>query len=103
VGHGSQGDHHGISTVTALLFATTVLLPLWGATVHAIDTLLDWHRIASRSERMGRLLRDVAEELKRAKTPDEIRAQVRAAYAIMATENQEWAASLAFRGPTLPA
>lgn len=103
VGHDSHGGDHGISTVTALLFAITVLLPLWGATLHAIDTLLDWHRIASRSERMGRLLRDVAEDLRRAQTPGEIRAQVRAAYEIMATENQEWAASLAFRGPTLPA
>ncbi len=103
VGHGAHDADHGISTGTALLFAITVLLPLWGATLHAIDTLLDWHRIASRSERMGRLLSDVAEDLSRAQTPDEIRAQVRAAYEIMATENQEWAASLAFRGPTLPA
>jgi hypothetical protein len=104
VGHGSHGESdHGVSTVTALLFSITVLLPLWGATLHAIDTLLDWHRIASRSERMGRLLHDVSENLKRAQTPEDIRSQVRAAYEIMATENQEWAASLAFRGPTLPA
>jgi hypothetical protein len=52
---------------------------------------------------MGSMLHDVAEDLRRARTPEEIRAQVRAAYEIMATENQEWAASLAFRGPTLPA
>jgi hypothetical protein len=104
VGHGSHGEpDHGLSTVTALLVSITVLLPLWGATLHAIDTLLDWRRIASRSERMGSMLHDVAEELRRAQTPEEIRAQVRAAYEIMATENQEWAASLAFRGPTLPA
>ncbi|MCL4693437.1 MAG: hypothetical protein KJ060_13125 [Candidatus Hydrogenedentes bacterium] len=103
VGHGSHGDHHGVSTVTALLFATTVLLPLWGATLHAIDSLHDWHRMASRSERMGRQLQNVAEGLKNAATPEEIRRQVRTAYEIMATENQEWAASLAFRGPTLPA
>lgn len=103
VGHGAHGSEvHDLSMITKLLVCTTILLPVWGATLHAIDTLLDWHRISIRSELMGRLLYEVADDLRRAQTPEEIRAQVRIAYEIMAAENHEWAASLAFRGPVLP-
>ncbi|GMW02388.1 MAG: hypothetical protein AMXMBFR84_35240 [Candidatus Hydrogenedentota bacterium] len=102
IGHGEPGKH-GMGTVTAVLFGITVLLPLWGATFQAINTLLDGERISSRSANMARLLNDVAEDLRKAETPDEIRAHVRTASDIMASENYEWAASLAFHGPHLPA
>ena len=104
VGHNATDDGgHGAGAVNAVLLSVTVLLPLWGATLQAISTLLDGERIASRSARMSRLLHDVAEDLCKTETPEEIRALVRTANDIMASENYEWAASLAFHGPHLPA
>jgi hypothetical protein len=80
-----------------------IILPAWGAAVHAVNVLRDRERIAARSHRMSHVLRRIADRADRASSLDELRAQVARAEEVMATENLEWWVSLSFRELELPA
>ncbi|MBI2477863.1 MAG: hypothetical protein HYV60_04225 [Planctomycetia bacterium] len=79
-----------------------VILPAWGASIHAIASLLEYDRIAARSERMARVLERCAERARRATNSQALVKEIDAAEEIMAAENHEWVASLKFRELVLP-
>lgn len=79
-----------------------IVLPAWAAAVHAVGTLLDWERIAARSERMSEVLNDFALQIERAPDLQVLKAEVAVAEQIVVAENQEWLASLSFHELQLP-
>jgi hypothetical protein len=103
VGHGQHGDHAEGFPVGNVITCLAIILPAWGAAVHAVNVLRDRERIAARSHRMSHVLRRIADRADRASSLDELRAQVARAEEVMATENLEWWVSLSFRELELPA
>ena len=86
-----------------LITFLAIVLPAWGAAVHAIANLLEHDRMAARSKKMSDVLAAAAGRAEEAATLDELRLEVALAEQLMAAENQEWLVSLSFRGLTLPA
>lgn len=89
--------------VGTLIASLAIVLPAWGAAVHAIDTLLERERIAERSAQMATILKEVGRRLERTTDLPSLQAEVRRARDVILAENQEWLASLRFRPPVLPA
>jgi hypothetical protein len=105
VGHGAAGEHdagHGFGLVGKLITALAIALPAWGATIHAVNTLLERERISIRSAQMAKVLKQVVHHAEQARTPEELSAVIRQAEEIMLMENHEWWVSLSFRPPVLP-
>ncbi|MGI9175876.1 MAG: hypothetical protein ACR2GR_11220 [Rhodothermales bacterium] len=103
VGHGEPG--HGLTAWVLLGLVITflaIVLPAWGAAVHAITNLLDRERIAERSRRMTQVLARLQTRAEEADTLDDLREVAQQAEHIMATENAEWWISLSFRELVLP-
>jgi hypothetical protein len=100
VGH----DHHAHPLMSAgnwiTLFA--IILPAWGAALHAIHTQMEHERIATRSARMAEALTVVADRCDRAETLPALRAAISEAEHVIGLENHEWSVMLSFRGPVLP-
>lgn len=98
VGH-VEGAHE-LSAWVALgfaLIALSIALPAWGASVHAVNTMLDHDRVSSRSDGMYRLLKyEVAPDIEQATSLEELRIAVERAAELMMRENYEWLTSLAF-------
>lgn len=97
-GHGPAESYILGNAITSL----AIVLPAWGAAVHAINVLRDRERIAARSRRMATVLSQIAERAERAVALDALRIQAAAAEEVMAAENLEWWASLSFRELELP-
>jgi hypothetical protein len=102
VGHGATGEWAGRPLLGLALACLAVVLPAWGATVYAIDTLLERERIAARSRRMATVLKALAGRAAQAPSLGELREAVARAEEVMATEVHEWAVSLSFRDLVLP-
>ncbi len=102
VGHG-DGEHNRLGDVSLWISFFAVILPAWGASIHAIASLLEYDRIAVRSKRMADVLGRIAERAGRADTLDALAAEICMAEEIMAAENHEWVVSLKFRDLVLPA
>jgi hypothetical protein len=83
--------------------ALAIVLPAWGAAVHAVSTLLERERIAERSRHMAKVLRQIAARASRAATFDALRGAVEQAAEVMAMENHEWSVLLSFCRPELSA
>lgn len=98
VGYDGQGDH-----LAHVITVLSVLLPAWGAAVHAISSMLDHHRLGHRSEQMADLLEGIAQAVENAPSAAVVEAEVRRAAVAMSAENHEWLVSLAFRDLVLPA
>ena len=96
-GHGEDGSWLGVGAT-----ALAITLPAWAATLHAINTLLERERIASRSAQMATVLHRLAQRTEHAATWEDLTVCVSRAEEIMATENHEWWASLSFRDLVLP-
>ncbi|QDU39624.1 hypothetical protein Mal4_39700 [Maioricimonas rarisocia] len=103
VGHGEH-DHaaSGVSRLDAWITFFAIVLPTWGAAIHAITTQLELERIAARSERMAMLLSLVVERAREAESLDALREVVAEGQRVMGTENHEWWILLSFRQPVLP-
>lgn len=103
VGH---DDHHHAATdlqrVDVWITFFAIVLPAWGAAIHAITNQLELERIAARSQRMSALLSIVIERARKAESLEELREVVSEGQRVMGTENHEWWILLSFRQPILP-
>ena len=99
VGH-AEGDHHdgGFLRWDAVITFLAIVLPVWGAAIHAIVTQLELDRIAARSKQMASVLGVLVERAEEAETFEELRQVVLEAQRVMGTENHEWWILLSFRG-----
>lgn len=79
-----------------------IVLPVWGAAVHAVNNLLEYERIAERSANMAQALALFASRAAEAKSPEALRNVVGEVEQLMATENHEWLVSLSFRSLNSP-
>lgn len=96
----SAGNHHEsnrLADVSLWISFFAIILPAWGAATHGIATLLEYDRLATRSQTMAEQLNKVVDIARRATNLADLTAAVEKAEAIMAAENQEWFASLMFR------
>jgi len=80
-----------------LLTFLSIVLPVVGASIHAVASLLEHERIAARSARMENVLGTIAQETREATSIDELRAACARAHHVMSIENHEWLVSLSFR------
>lgn len=99
-GDAQRDNRLGDMSVWISFFA--VILPAWGASIHAIASLLDYDRVAEHSERMAQNLERLAERCRRPYSREALAAEIHHAEAIMAVEVHEWAVSLKFRELVLP-
>lgn len=104
VGH-PHGEEHPAPYLRLDLWITffAIVLPVWGAAVHAVTTQLEFERIGLRSGRMAQVLERLAERTKRAQSIEELRAVIAEGERIISIENHEWWVLLSFRPPVLPA
>lgn len=110
VGHqhaGPEHDHQAIGwswlPVGVLIASLAIVLPAWGAAVHAIETLLERERIAERSDQMAAILQEISRRIERTTDLPSLQGEVRRARDVILAENHEWFVSLRFRPPVLPA
>ncbi|MHC1733931.1 MAG: hypothetical protein AB9888_18110 [Bacteroidales bacterium] len=88
--------------IESLIISLVIILPAFASAQHAIGVVRDFERIATRSERMKVLLRDVARSLNNTAGWEEMKREIALAEDIMSTENHEWWVSLSFRRVNLP-
>jgi hypothetical protein len=85
-----------------LIVSLVIILPSFASAQHAIDSVRDSERIATRSAMMKELLSSIAHKMKDAPGWEELNREIRRAEDIMSTENHEWCVSLSFRRISLP-
>lgn len=95
VGHDSMAGH--------IISFLALVLPVWGATLHALTSQQERERIAERSARMDRELGQIRLDMLRARTPDELRISAEEAAMLMKVETREWWVLLSFQEPRLHA
>lgn len=109
IGIGHSDSMHLLGLIITFL---AIVLPAWGAAVHAINHMLEYQRIAERSKRMSSILNSMVKRVDEAielAENDEQAALTRIvnlaveAEQVMSTENHEWCISLSFKGLVLPA
>ncbi len=103
--HHSEAQQHaaGVEELAGLgITFFAIILPAWGAAVHAVGNMLEHDRIATRSEHMSRVLKQIVAEADAANTIDELKHAIGHAEEVMATENHEWLVSLSFRNISSP-
>lgn len=99
IGHeGSPIYLHGLPEAIAILAVT---LPAWGGALHGIAHLMDYGRIAERSDRMHIELGKLVREMETAENAEVIGDIAKRADELMAMENLEWMMTLAHRKPEL--
>ncbi len=91
-----------VTVVAAQILFFPASLPAWGAAVHAVGNLLEHGRIATRSEHMSRVLKQIVGEAKAASDLNELKQTITHAEEMMATENHEWLVLLSFRNINSP-
>jgi hypothetical protein len=101
-GVGAQPHQLAVVVIGNWITFLAIILPAWGAAVHAIMTQLEYERISIRSKRMANALRIVAERCERAATLEALRKVVRDGERAVGIENHEWWVLLSFRPPELP-
>jgi hypothetical protein len=102
VGHTAEQHQYTVLVVGNWITFLAIVLPAWGAAVHAIMTQLEYERISIRSQRMATALSIVAERCERAETIEALRQEVRDGERVVGIENHEWWVLLSFRPPALP-
>jgi hypothetical protein len=104
VGKDDHGEHGGSEGwLSLLIMAAAILMPAWGAAVHAINTLSENEKIAERSRQMAQILNGIALRAEQATTIDELREEIRRVEDVMAAECNDWWVTLGFRNLVLPA
>jgi hypothetical protein len=102
IGVGHTDDHTGhfrLARIDLWITLFAITLPAWAAAGHAVDTLLDYERIAERSKQMAPRLESIATVVQQASTFDALNTAAHESQDIMAVENLEWLASLRFQRP----
>lgn len=103
--HAVETQQHSVSLNEMVGLGITffaIILPAWGAAVHAVGNLLEHDRIATRSLHMSRVLNQIVDEAKAASNIEELKQAISRAEELMATENHEWLVSLSFRSIETP-
>jgi len=85
-----------------LIIAVVIILPSFAAAQHAIGSIHDYERIATRSARMKEILLSLQSSINRVNSWEELRIEMQRAEDIMSAENHEWCVSLSFRRISLP-
>lgn len=85
-----------------LIVATVIILPSFAAAQHAIGSIHDYERIATRSARMNEILLSLQSSINRVNSWEELIIEIQRAEDIMSAENHEWCVSLSFRRVSLP-
>lgn len=101
VGHSHGGEIPAFRVDYAITFLA-ILLPVWGAAVHAINTQLEFDRIAVRSARMAVVLDLIVEQAEKSTDVKSLRQIIAEGEQIIGIENHEWWILLSFRKPILP-
>jgi hypothetical protein len=96
-------EYNRLGDLSLWISFLAVALPAWGASIHAIASLLEHARIAERSKRMAEVLERIAERARRTTTIETLAKEICIAEELMAAENHEWVVSLKFRELVLPA
>jgi len=85
-----------------LIVAIVIILPSFAAAQHAIGSIHDYERIATRSARMKEILLSLQSSINRVDSWEELSIEIQRAEDIMSAENHEWCVSLGFRRVSLP-
>jgi hypothetical protein len=85
-----------------LIVAIVIVLPSFAAAQHAIGSIHDYERIATRSARMKEILLSLQSSINRVNSWEELSIEIQRAEDIMSAENHEWCVSLGFRRVSLP-
>ncbi|MEI7526821.1 MAG: hypothetical protein WCJ95_20900 [Mariniphaga sp.] len=89
-------------TLEYFITALVVILPAFASAEHAIGSIHDFERIATRSARMNEILKSLERSIAKADTWDALKREIQRTEDIMSTENHEWCVSLSFRRISLP-
>ena len=84
------------------IIALVIILPAFATAQHAIGSIHDFERIATRSARMKEILNHLERSIYKTTTIDALKREIQRAEEIMSTENHEWCVSLSFRRISLP-
>lgn len=101
--HAEHPQSHRLEDISLWITFLAIILPAWGAANHAVASMLEYERIAKRSEKMAALLHEIAERAGQCRTQDAFSELVAQAAILIETENREWMVSLSFQGLKLPA
>ncbi|MCU7812515.1 MAG: hypothetical protein KZQ77_15000 [Candidatus Thiodiazotropha sp. (ex Notomyrtea botanica)] len=101
VGHHDEGPL--ILSLGNWITFIAIISPAWGASAHAIGKLLEYERIAMRSEQMARELKRISSLAEDVQTQSELNSIVNQATRIINLENYEWWVLLSFNPPELAA
>ncbi len=85
-----------------LIIALAIILPAFASAQHAIGSIHDYERIATRSVRMNEILLSIKTNINQAGSWEELNLELQRAEEIMSAENHEWCISLSFRRVSLP-
>lgn len=85
-----------------LIIAIVIILPSFAAAQHAIGSIHDYERMATRSARMKEILLSLQSSINRVNSWEELSLEIKRAEDIMSAENHEWCVSLSFRRVSLP-
>ncbi len=94
------GGHESAAPLLSMgkwLVFLVIVLPAWGAVAHAVVTLLEYERIATRSKRMSQALSVIARRAEFAVDLKTFRSAVEEAAEVIGIENHEWWVLLSFR------
>ncbi len=104
--HIGQVDHTSPDTsepwLSLLIAAAAILLPAWGAAIHAINTLSENEKIAERSHHMASILQSIAYRAEQSISLDELRVEIQRVEEVMSAESHDWWVTLSFRNMVLP-
>ena len=103
VGKTSHAEHGaGDGWLSLLISVAAILMPAWGAAVHAINTISENERIAERSRQMAQILTSIASRAEQATTIEELRVEIQRVEEVMLAESHDWWVTLSFRNLVLP-
>lgn len=84
------------------IIAMVIILPAFASAEHAIGSINDFERIATRSAKMNELLISIEQRINNTSGWEDLKNEIRRAEDIMSAENHEWCVSLSFRRVSLP-
>ena len=99
IGHAYEGPAVLVPGKWITFFA--IVLPAWGAAIHAIGKQFEFDRGAARSAQMARILNQLIEQAESAVTLHQLQSIVQEAVHLMSVEMHEWWVLFSFAAPEL--
>lgn len=103
IGHGHIEEGFEILSFSKWTTFLAIILPAWGAAIHAIGKQLEYERIAARSTKMSIELERLEEAAIKCTTVEDFRKIVQQAIQSVNLETFEWWALISFNSPELVA